>query len=519
MNPNTPPNSSQYNSFNIHNKVQNPLLFTSYFHTLRHPHFLNYSNFPSISSQTQLPFNYLYSLPNFKTNYIPFYNNQLHSHPYSQYQNNNHIFLLNQPLNSFQTQNQALIQLQAQFQNHQHAQYLAQFQPQTYIPALVESHSEILPYDGCQNQTQFHTQNQTDLPHQIQTETSQNINQNQFNELDLIIDSNIFENDSNVELGSSSNEIEKSTNFIQNESILDDNFLFQEEIDLLKLANANEEFEEDGISSNEDIQSESFIDCNKEILPVKRKHNNIESLNNCNIKKRSCYRQTNKLPMIIKKDFRRFFAQMMNNVMNSSNFELIHNFYLHFFSPNAQVINSLDIKSPFSTQAPSKKTILKLDLHGFLLFHLYETAKAPDEIFSIDNIKIHQFKNSKNSILSFNGYISLTQVYEIKQYPKHLISSMYNEEIKEGYISKLIHDYNSVKFGDRNLFEQPNEEIINLTNNLYSDLIYNKKDIKEIIKVKPMNKPIFSNLSLLMRILFDENHRVIAVFSSQFHNN
>lgn len=230
-------------------------------------------------------------------------------------------------------------------------------------------------------------------------------------------------------------------------------------------------------------------------------------------KKKSTYIPVNKFPVIVKKDFRRFFAQMMTNVLNSQDLEFMKNFFYHFSSTNFHYCESFNVASPFSTHKSSSNTILQSDLPSFLLFYLYQSAKSPDVVLSIEDIKLVQYRNDDKTYLFIKILLTSTQLYDIEEYRINNFN-IFQLNNKEEYFKNLINEltYNNSKNKDLSYSTQNVSEKSEI---LLDKLIKRELNLENIVRLKFLNTPKQRQMLMEMKLVFDNNNKVLAIFSNQ----
>lgn len=281
------------------------------------------------------------------------------------------------------------------------------------------------------------------------------------------------------------------------------------------IINKKEDYLVKPISYNTEIYNKNSFEKNQLIVSKFSKNNKLNIIKNKkNIKKKKNinYVPVNRFPIIIKKDFRRYFAQMLTNVMNSHDIILINQFYSHFFLSSAFFLNSIKFISPISTFKVTNNTLFNFNISNFLIFYLFQIAKAPDEILTVRDIHLTQYKDYENTLLSFKGTITFTQLYDIDEYPKEISESFYELNNKDEYIEKLLND---LVHDTNNITLKKTSKLIKKTNPLYEKIINKEIQYEDIIQLKILKEPRKIKINLFMRYIFNSNNKVIAMISDQ----
>lgn len=190
------------------------------------------------------------------------------------------------------------------------------------------------------------------------------------------------------------------------------------------------------------------------------------------------YVPVNQFPRISKKDFRRFFPDMLANIFNSNDFLLIEKFFIHFFVQDFEIIDRYNV---FNLE---KSILLKIKRDQLPIYFLFKSYLSPDEMMTIEKVDLVQRLNDNKTYLYIDFSVKSTRIYDVINYAV----LKYTKSIQDYFNKMNSITENNVKYSVK-INENYND---NLTDILIKNRTKNNSDIMKLDEVK-LSKYIFSS--------------------------
>eukprot|EP01039_Chlorochromonas_danica_P004026 gene4026-4403_t len=160
------------------------------------------------------------------------------------------------------------------------------------------------------------------------------------------------------------------------------------------------------------------------------------------------WRRAYLIPRIPKKDFRRFFPQMLANVINTADAKQIRDFIMTFHSSSCRSVDFIKREKAVETLVPLKETNSSSSLASFICEFVSST---PDVVFVVQESSLKQFLNRGGTEITVSSMIRGT-----------IIKDMMTEVKDEKGETKVvpIHIYNALLKGRGLLRDLPLSEAI-----------------------------------------------------------